>query len=263
MKRGFVFLILLFLIATSCGVSGQYSAYRYQDGIYYDCVPASDVAVVPSAAGAQLKDTLVIEYDQYGWGSFREPYDAWIPYSFRPYYGWYSPRWDSWYMNSWAWNNWYWSGLYWDSWYWNDWYWGTYPHYYGYYHYYYPYHGGWSHHYYDRGKYTPHAGNSMRGATRRPSSASFYNGGRDGSAYDTRRSTYMRRSSSAPTRSGSSSSFERSNGNSSRSGGYYRGNSSSGSSRSGSSYRSSGSGGSHRSGGSSYSGGGSSRGGRR
>ena len=63
MKRSFIILTVMSLVAVSCGSSGQYAGALFQDGIYESSVPASDLALLPNAAGTQFNDQLELEYD--------------------------------------------------------------------------------------------------------------------------------------------------------------------------------------------------------
>ena len=190
MKRSFIYLSILSLVLASCGTSGQYAAATFQDGIYESSVPASDLAILPNAAGTQFNDQLELEYDEYGWSTARTSSSiillpGWAPWS---YYA-YSPH------------SWYWSSLYWDSWCWDPWYWDWYyPYYYHYYpHHYYPHHPYPGQNLAYSGVYTPHAGVSVASsATRRPSSASsnFRRSSTSSASSVSRSSTAVRRGNS-------------------------------------------------------------------
>ncbi len=270
MKRSFIFLLFLSIVAVSCGTASNYAdGYRYRDGIYYTSdTPGENVDVVPNAAGVQFDDKIGVDYDEYGWSKATTSSSI----VFVPVWGAYRPYW-RWGYNPWYWNNWCWdSDWYWyNGWYWNDWYWGS-PYYWGYdpwfYHHSIPPHYGWDRPLRRPTTYTPHAGVSMRrpgfsprinssSATRRPSSASSTIGGSSSTYRRSPSNTTGRRSpsyfdstpsrSSTPSRgSGSSSTYRRE----SSSGSSFRGTGSS----SGSSFRS------PSGGGSSHSGGGVSRG---
>ena len=198
MKRSFIILTIMSLVAVSCGSSGQYAGALFQDGIYESSVPASDLALLPNAAGTQFNDQLELEYDEYGWSTARTSSSiifvpSWTPWTLYAY----GP-----------------ASLYWNSWYW-DWY---HPHYYPHYpHYHYPLRPEYAGRY--NSTYTPHAGvSASSSATRRPSSASSVrrssssvrrpsaSGGSSGS----RSTTAVRRSNSYSPANGSSSGTSRS-----------------------------------------------------
>ncbi len=261
MKRSFIFLLFLSIVAVSCGTASHYAeGYRYRDGIYYtNDTPSENVDVVPNAAGVQFDDKIGVDYDEYGWSKATTSSSIVLV----PVWGTFGPYW-RWGYNPWYWDNWYWYnnwGWY-SGWFWDDWYWGS-PYYWGYapwfYRYNIPPHHGWDRPSRRPSTYTPHAGVSMRNprfsprinpssATRRPSSASSTIGGstyrrspsntsgrRSPSYFDgvpSRGNTPSRGSGSSTYRrdSGSGSSFR---GSGSNSGGSFRSPSGGGSSHSG------------------------------
>ena len=163
MKQSITLLLPLILLAASCGTTAQYSAHRFEDGLYvvssvrevkiyspeeFEQRAAMDLACKKSFSENDYESYSVIivpslmfsswcydpwyydSWDYYRWNrGWRDPwyYNSWR-YNYRYYDPWYNPwRYDPWYHNPWRYDPWYYDPWRYDHWYYDPWY-GPYWH---------------------------------------------------------------------------------------------------------------------------------------